>query len=44
LAIVRHLVELHGGEVSVASDGEGCGATFTIILRSCVVGRIRPAT
>ncbi len=32
LAIVRHLVELHGGTVSVASDGEGKGATFTVKL------------
>ncbi|MDQ2854864.1 MAG: ATP-binding protein [Acidobacteriota bacterium] len=32
LAIVRHLVELHGGTVEAASDGEGCGATFTITL------------
>jgi signal transduction histidine kinase len=32
LAIVRHLVELHGGAVSAASDGEGCGATFTVRL------------
>jgi signal transduction histidine kinase len=30
LAIVRHLVELHGGRVSAMSDGEGQGATFTI--------------
>jgi signal transduction histidine kinase len=28
LAIVRHLVELHGGTVSADSPGEGMGATF----------------
>ena len=32
LAIVRHLVELHGGSVRVESGGEGRGATFTITL------------
>ncbi len=32
LAIVRHLVELHGGEVSVDSPGEGQGTTFTVVL------------
>lgn len=32
LAIVRHLVELHGGVVSVESPGEGLGATFTVKL------------
>jgi PAS domain S-box-containing protein len=30
LAIVRHLVELHGGSVRADSPGEGQGATFTI--------------
>ena len=30
LAIVRHLVELHGGTVSADSDGKGCGAIFTV--------------
>ena len=34
LAIVRHLVELHGGTVSAESDGSGKGATFTIRLPS----------
>src|SRR6185295_18881930 len=32
LAIVRHLVELHGGSVSARSDGKGKGATFTVLL------------
>jgi PAS domain S-box-containing protein len=32
LALVRQIVELHGGEVSATSDGEGCGATFTVSL------------
>jgi signal transduction histidine kinase/CheY-like chemotaxis protein len=32
LAIVRHLVELHGGTVHADSPGEGLGATFTIRL------------
>jgi CheY-like chemotaxis protein len=32
LAIVRHLVELHGGRVHVYSAGEGHGATFTVAL------------
>jgi signal transduction histidine kinase len=32
LAIVRHLVELHGGSVHVESDGEGRGATFRVRL------------
>jgi CheY-like chemotaxis protein/nitrogen-specific signal transduction histidine kinase len=32
LAIVRHLVELHGGEVSAESAGPGQGATFTVVL------------
>ena len=32
LAIVRHLVELHGGSVFAESPGEGLGATFTVKL------------
>jgi signal transduction histidine kinase len=32
LAIVRHLVELHGGAVSATSDGPGCGTTVTVTL------------
>jgi len=32
LAIVRHLVELHGGTIRVDSPGENLGATFTVQL------------
>ncbi len=32
LAIVRHLVELHGGTVRAESQGEGKGATFIVDL------------
>jgi PAS domain S-box-containing protein len=32
LSIVRHLVEMHGGEVSVRSAGPGMGTEFTIRL------------
>jgi signal transduction histidine kinase len=32
LAIVRHLVELHGGSVRAESDGDGRGATFRVRL------------
>jgi signal transduction histidine kinase/CheY-like chemotaxis protein len=32
LAIVQHLVELHGGTVSASSQGDGHGATFTVTL------------
>ncbi|HEY6217287.1 MAG TPA: PAS domain S-box protein [Pyrinomonadaceae bacterium] len=32
LAIVRHLVEMHGGNVQASSEGEGKGATFTVML------------
>ncbi len=30
LAIVRHLVELHGGTIRAESEGEGQGTTFTM--------------
>ncbi|HEY0427071.1 MAG TPA: PAS domain S-box protein [Pyrinomonadaceae bacterium] len=32
LAIVRHIVELHGGSVEVSSEGEDKGSTFTVCL------------
>jgi PAS domain S-box-containing protein len=32
LAIVRRLVDLHGGRISVESDGVGRGAVFTVTL------------
>ncbi len=32
LAIVRHLVELHGGSIKAESAGEGKGATFVVRL------------
>jgi CheY-like chemotaxis protein len=32
LAIVRHIVEMHGGAVSAASAGPGLGATFVVSL------------
>ena len=35
LAIVRHLVEMHGGTVRADSRGSGQGATFTVSLPLC---------
>lgn len=32
LAVVRNLIELHGGEVHGESSGEGCGSRFTVCL------------
>ena len=38
LAIVRHLVELHGGSVSASSEGEDRGATFAVKLPVVALG------
>jgi PAS domain S-box-containing protein len=32
LALARHFVELHGGTISAASQGEGHGSTFSVTL------------
>jgi len=40
LAISRYLVELHGGKIQAASEGEGKGATFTIWLPLQQAGQI----
>jgi two-component system CheB/CheR fusion protein len=39
LALVRALVEMHGGNVEAASDGPGRGSTFTVELPLCKVER-----
>src|SRR5580765_4503018 len=43
LALVRHLVELHGGTVRAASAGEGQGATFTVKLPIAIARADEPA-
>jgi signal transduction histidine kinase len=42
LAIVKHIVELHGGTVHVASDGKDHGATFTVRLPAIEAAREVP--
>ena len=37
LAITRHLVEMHGGTIDVASGGPGAGATFRVKLPLMIV-------
>jgi PAS domain S-box-containing protein len=39
LAIVRHLVEMHGGTVQADSQGEGLGSTFSVRLPLMIAKR-----
>ena len=43
LALVRNLVQMHGGEVSAYSAGEGRGSTFTITLPDSLVAEAEAA-
>jgi PAS domain S-box-containing protein len=42
LALVRHIVEAHGGEVQARSDGERSGSTFTVTLPARVAPHQSP--
>jgi CheY-like chemotaxis protein len=42
LAIVRHLIELHGGTIHAASEGRDKGATFRVRLPVMVIHREPP--
>jgi PAS domain S-box-containing protein len=44
LAIVRHIVEMHGGGVSASSPGKGRGATFMIRLPLISTLRLAPGS
>jgi PAS domain S-box-containing protein len=43
LAIVRHIVELHGGRVWGETDGAGGGSTFSVAIPSAPLGAGRSA-
>jgi signal transduction histidine kinase/CheY-like chemotaxis protein len=43
LAIVRHIVELHGGRASAESPGAGMGATFRVVLPVRAISASQPA-
>jgi signal transduction histidine kinase/CheY-like chemotaxis protein len=42
LVVVKELSELHGGTVSVVSEGSGCGATFTVRLPLAPASSVLP--
>lgn len=48
LAIVRHIVEMHGGTIQASSAGEGMGATFTVrlplVVRRSVINQQSPTS
>jgi PAS domain S-box-containing protein len=43
LTIARHLVEMHGGELTAASDGPGRGSVFTVRLPLATAAAAGPA-
>jgi signal transduction histidine kinase len=43
LSLVRHIVELHGGQVQVSSEGLNRGSTFLVQLPVCAVDQVDPA-
>ncbi len=44
LALARHLVELHGGEIAAESEGADKGSTFTVTLPAASPELVRAAT
>jgi len=45
LALAKHLVTLHGGAITVASGGRGCGSTFRVDLPMAgTASSLRPRT
>lgn len=42
LALVRQLVELHGGSIAASSPGPGQGSTFTVVLPVVPIYRVDP--